>query len=545
MQTIQSIRTVKRMKRRQLATLLASATFAGVCSMNVLLAQEKLVQTPVSELSKVPAVRSIGIKLINPNGPSTPIASQTAPSLAIPAPALALPVPASKDDKFATLAPSLPSLPSSPLPLPSTQKSNPSAPRTIDRPQMDKEFALPPAGVTTPIAAINAPATLSTPNRLEAPPVLDLPAKPANGKVVVKLSADGASGKSPVSSAAPADSKASSVASVPGPQVGPPAKMPSLVLSGNTGKPTATQGVAIAVNHEPVRISMNDDSHRDVLTKPRLPELVKTKAAQISTVVVAETAELVLPEKPSVDESTPAPALNSSDSKAAAPMLAIDESSKTSPSNGIERIDLSKTANNSKPIASPVGFVSLSPAEDESKPKKEASEAVDKPEVTPIPAPNRPAFDSKYAQAQPSASIELETQTATAIDIPGTIKSVAVQNELICRALHNDRTVSFVGDQSGSTLVLIWTNQSPAPQLIRINVSQPWQKPASTQGDIRDVQQVVAQAFPASKLNIVTNEDGTIEVRGTTETEEQAIRVLELVRKLCLVPVKDKVTVGR
>ncbi len=42
------------------------------------------------------------------------------------------------------------------------------------------------------------------------------------------------------------------------------------------------------------------------------------------------------------------------------------------------------------------------------------------------------------------------------------------------------------------------------------------------QGDIRDVQQVVAQAIPASKLNIVTNEDGTIEVRGTTETEEQS-----------------------
>ncbi len=133
-------------------------------------------------------------------------------------------------------------------------------------------------------------------------------------------------------------------------------------------------------------------------------------------------------------------------------MLAIDESSKTAPSNGIERIDLSKTANNTKSIASPVGFVSLSPVEDESKSKKETKE----PKISRShtdPAPNRPAFDSKYAQAQPSATIELETQTATAIDIPGTIKSVAVQNELICRALHNDRTVSFVGDQSGSTLV--------------------------------------------------------------------------------------------
>ena len=81
--------------------------------------------------------------------------------------------------------------------------------------------------------------------------------------------------------------------------------------------------------------------------------------------------------------------------------------------------------------------------------------------------------------------------------------------------------------------------------LVRVNVSQPWQKSNSKPTDVRDVKHAVAQAFPKANINVVTNADGTLEVRGTTESEDSAKRILEIVRKVCLVPVKDKVTVSR
>ena len=84
-----------------------------------------------------------------------------------------------------------------------------------------------------------------------------------------------------------------------------------------------------------------------------------------------------------------------------------------------------------------------------------------------------------------------------------------------------------------------------APQVLRINVSQPWQTPNTNPGDLNEVKQALAQAFPRANLKLLKQEDGTLEVRGTTENEETARRVLEMVRKLCLVPVKDKVNVLR
>jgi hypothetical protein len=295
--------------------------------------------------------------------------------------------------------------------------------------------------------------------------------------------------------------------------------------------------------------------------KNRVPEQVKPKPTQLASVTVSETLALDLStgneETAQIDQkgllaedsSTPgtsSPALNlpapsdeakiaSSSPNASAPH-ADSAASTTNPTTG----------NQIKSISSPVGFVSLvTPAKKDIAVEKPAVR-VDDERSNETPAATRPSFQPRYAKGNLTRSIELESQSATAFDIPGTIKSVAVQDEDVCRALYNERTISFVGDKSGSTLVQIWTGENKdVPQLVKVTVSQPWQKPTSTPSDMRDVRQVIAQAFPSANVNIITNEDGTMEVRGTADTEDQAVRILEIVRKLCLVPVKDKVTVSR
>jgi Flp pilus assembly secretin CpaC len=188
----------------------------------------------------------------------------------------------------------------------------------------------------------------------------------------------------------------------------------------------------------------------------------------------------------------------------------------------------------------PDGFVSLAPP---SLPESKAGTE----EVTQTGgATPPPTLDPRWANGSPSAIIELESQSAKGIDIPGGIKAITVENEDVCRILHDAKTITLVGNQIGSTLVEIWTNDAKeTPMLARVNVSQPWHKSNSKPTDVRDVKHAVAQAFPKANINIVPNADGTLDVRGTTDSEDSAKRILEIVRKVCLVPVKDKVTVSR
>ena len=130
------------------------------------------------------------------------------------------------------------------------------------------------------------------------------------------------------------------------------------------------------------------------------------------------------------------------------------------------------------------------------------------------------------------------------MDLTGKVTALSVQDESVCKVLHNGRTVSLVGNQVGTTLVQLWTSElGETPQVIRVNVAQQRGKVQATRNEVKDIKQVIAQGFPRANVNIVSKEDGAIEVRGTTDSEESAKRILELVRKLYLVPVKDKLTV--
>ena len=158
----------------------------------------------------------------------------------------------------------------------------------------------------------------------------------------------------------------------------------------------------------------------------------------------------------------------------------------------------------------------------------------------------RRKFDARPASQSVAAVIELESLTATNIDLTGKLTGLAVQDESVCKVIQSDRTVSLVGNQVGTTLVQIWAaDLGEKPQVIRVNVTQKKGRVQTGRDDVKDIKQVIAQNFPRAEVNITNLSDGGIEVRGTTESEESAKRILELVRKVYLVPVKDKLVVSR
>ena len=288
------------------------------------------------------------------------------------------------------------------------------------------------------------------------------------------------------------------------------------------------------------RFSSSENTNNAALLpvpRPRNPELIKPKSFQISESVTLASAPEI--EMSIDDQSMKSEKGEMSDAMVVLVPPPLETGSASSKSTNRSE---PSSASDSEPTLSIISLAS---------PTSEIATTQEESGITGIvedkPSPKMgPNFDLRWAKTSPIATVEMESQSATAFEIPGLIHAVAVENEDVCRVLHTERTISIVGNKQGSSLVQIWTSEiKDVPQLLRVNVSQPWQKPNATPADLNDVKQALTQAFPKSILKLTKQDDGTLEVRGTTENEETARRVLEMVRKLCLVPVKDKVIVSR
>ena len=469
----------KRAKRQVLALAIGAVAFAGYGAISLSANDANPVAKTVTEMNKVPAVRSVGIRLISGSAAEkatskeklqAPQTKSPLPNLVLPLPNLVLPEPSS----------ALPE-PSSALPEPS---HTPSALLQLS---------------TAPTPERNLPLVTAA-GRLELPPppppMAEILNQSTNRKVMVKLSSD------------------------------------------NTQSNAAAPEIASIARVEPIRVSLGGSVKSEVppdlsvasvsasVLKNRLPEQIKPKPTQIThTVSLAQSTEIDLP--------APEHSLDEISTVSLATVAVVNEQ--------LAPQSLDKTTDSrSNAEETPDGFVSLAPP---SLPEFVAGTE----EVTQTGGATPPStLDPRWANGSPSAIIELESQSAKAMDIPGGIKTITVENEDVCRILHDAKTITLVGNRIGSTLVEIWTNEAKeTPMLVRVNVSQPWQKSNSRPTDVRDVKHAVAQAFPKANINVFTNADGTLEVRGTTDSEASAKQILGIVRKICLVPVNDRVTVSR
>ena len=288
-----------------------------------------------------------------------------------------------------------------------------------------------------------------------------------------------------------------------------------------------------------------------VLPKNRTPQLIKPKPTQLGhTVVLAQSTDIdVVLFNDQPDEFVPPVEVDASlvPKTIAYGVAGSDlQSARDSKSGGGTKAVVSDTVEDAfrsfvPPAVGPSGSVPKLAASKDSLDlgfqldPVEASDTIDK---------SRRKFDARMADQALSATVELECLSATSMDLTGKITTLAVQDESVCKVLHNGRTVSLVGNQVGTTLVQIWTSElGDTPQVIRVNVAQQRGKVQATRNEVKDIKQVITQGFPRADVNIISKQDGAIEVLGTTDSEESAKRILELVRKLYLVPVKDKLTV--
>ena len=509
MQSKRINRIQKRAKRRLFALAIVATVFVGYNAISLFAADDHPFQVPVTKMSSAPGVKAVGIRMINPIPIAAPAQCSSSP--------LTPACPTNLSEGLAQLPNLSEGLTQRPLP-----------PAGTLPPQQDLSIPPPFPNQTGDNSVSGQTQSTSTFSNLPAPPRMsDVLAKNASGRVVMKLSGSEKNNESAVV----ADSV--DVRVIQPHSMGQPTKMPPLVFEKSAKRvETTTEQSAVPQSQTAIRISIGDkiEVQGESQANNRTPQLVKSKPTQIGqTVVLAQSTEL----------------------ESRSPVNQLDE---TVPTVGVESpvvphslsIGLATPGNRSESFSQLTADSIQDALESHSSLNGSNYETRSLADHRNSIGSERRKFDTRAKSRSTIATVELECLTATNMDLPSKLMAIAVQDESVCKVLQTERTLSLVGNQVGTTLIQIWTAEfGEKPQIVRVNVSQPWGKMQATKNEVKDIKQVIAQGFPRAEVNIVSKEDGMIEVRGTTDSEESARRILELVRKLYLVPVKDKLTVTK
>jgi hypothetical protein len=139
---------------------------------------------------------------------------------------------------------------------------------------------------------------------------------------------------------------------------------------------------------------------------------------------------------------------------------------------------------------------------------------------------------------KPEQTYDVESQGTYSFDMPFDVEHVISQNNDVCMAFHSGRTVTVVGGKGGNTTITV-VPKSGESRLVAVNVSAGRQV-ARAQTELDKVKEMILTLYPDSKIQIQSLKTGELEIKGIVNSEAEAKKILELVRKICLVPVNDK-----
>ena len=347
---------------------------------------------------------------------------------------------------------------------------------------------------------------------------------------------------------------------------------------------TVTPSTPLTIKNEktqgsgPVKLSIGDSGivdlgvqrpRQETVVASRTPELVKPKKYSISQpVVLAQAAEIqsfdnASPSLP-VGPSQPEPQLFEPNLPSTLPKMVPAEEQKPvellSNRPNQEYTPDEQLPNESSIVASKPTFAkSVSFSTPDS--SRTATAATETPSM-PV-APSKPAeltasqLPTKATTSQgdlalrqyalrnaPEKTYQIESQGTYSIDAPFTVASIASLDSDVCTVFINGNSVIMAGGSTGNTRVAI-ASQSGETRLIEVNVLPVGQQFSRPQSEIDQVKELIGKVFPDARVQILSLPTGEVEVKGTASTESDARKILELVRKVCLVPVHDRLKSGR
>ncbi|TWU41332.1 hypothetical protein Q31b_27710 [Novipirellula aureliae] len=174
-------------------------------------------------------------------------------------------------------------------------------------------------------------------------------------------------------------------------------------------------------------------------------------------------------------------------------------------------------------------------------------------DASPVPSNPRVILDTGKQNMPVAGSSEpiplyINLAQVRSLTVDGELRRVSVQNPSICRAFTSGSSqVKLIGAGSGVTRLVVWADtDTNVPTKVRQFDIHVRDTAAATNDSVGDkvvvLNRTIAKTFPNARVD-VRMVDSELVISGNCDSESSAKQIVRMVRKACLVPVRDELGV--
>jgi Flp pilus assembly secretin CpaC len=174
----------------------------------------------------------------------------------------------------------------------------------------------------------------------------------------------------------------------------------------------------------------------------------------------------------------------------------------------------------------------------------------------PVQPADRPELSASAIPAETLAVVgPVDTPTlfmtraqVRSLTIGGQLHRVAVADKNVCQAFATGpNQLKLIGTGNGVTRLVVWTHAADASparmQSFEVHVDDAiTPNGKSTSDKSRMLSETIRRAFPGSRVQVQSISEGLVVV-GYCDSEDDAKKIMRMVRKTCLIPVRDEIKV--
>lgn len=139
--------------------------------------------------------------------------------------------------------------------------------------------------------------------------------------------------------------------------------------------------------------------------------------------------------------------------------------------------------------------------------------------------------------------LEVGLHEATNVETMQPISGLSIEHPELCQVLKSgERMISLVGLKAGQTRVALFTTNESGERKIEIRevmIAGTESRQADMKSMAIDISRSVHNMYPKSRIEVIAEEEG-LTVQGYASTEDEARKIISLVRRTSLQPVVDR-----
>ena len=139
--------------------------------------------------------------------------------------------------------------------------------------------------------------------------------------------------------------------------------------------------------------------------------------------------------------------------------------------------------------------------------------------------------------------LEVGLHEATNVETLQPISGLSIEHPELCQVLKSgEHMISLVGLKPGKTRVALFTTNASGERKIEIRevvIAGTESRQADMKSMASEISQSVHNMFPNSRIEVIAEADG-LTVQGYASTEDEAKKIISLVRRTSLQPVVDR-----